>query len=107
MSIEDQLRAVAMTIAADCIKRDPTNKDLYLERLRTYEPRKKNMAELSREEVVRRLRELSELKQGQLLPSWFHGGANTWGSGVADLCKQAADYLEDEFKYPEVSREGA
>lgn len=99
MSIEDQLRAVAMTIAADCIKRDPTNKDLYLERLRTYEPRNKNME--SRREVIKRLREIQNMKPGQLLPVWFHPLL------VVDLCRQAADYLEDEFEYPEVPREGA
>jgi len=47
---------------------------------------------LSREEVIRRLRELEGKKVGERLPDWL--ATTNWGPGLSKLAGQAADLIE-------------
>lgn len=48
------------------------------------------------EELVKHLRELSQMQVGQPYPAWFHGkGYKHWGEPIAELAGEAADRIEE------------
>lgn len=60
------------------------------------------MANLDREEIIRRLRVIAELKPEDASPEFLL--PNSWS--LSDLCRQAADCLMEEGAFADLARYG-